>query len=180
MKLILKSVGCISQKIYSQFEMAKSTYTFFYALNHIVNMETESEFNKIPMNWYSLYLMSNVQHLEEAYKKSDFCLLYEDLYSEVSEKIKFLNEKSHLIITRYGLNLRCLEKLKARIFKESIKSKQIEKFLKIDRFIKYKQVDACVRQHSKEETSLENRSIIDILIPWKSSSSKKEKVVQDV
>jgi len=136
-------------------------------------METESEYNKIPMNWYSLYLTSNIQHLPELYKKNDYKLLYDELLLEMEEKIKFINDKSHLIITRYGLNLRCLEKLKNRINKECMKSKQIERCLKIDRFIKYKQVDACVRQNSKEETSLENRSIIDILIPWKSSSTKK-------
>ena len=116
-------------------------------------METESEHNNIPLNWYSLYLIANIQFISDEQKANDFHQLYQEIYNDEQGRINFLHEKSNIIITKYGMNLRCLEKFLIRIKKELLKSKQIEKFIKIDKFIKNSQIDVCVRPYSIEENT---------------------------
>lgn len=145
-------------------------------------METESEHNSIPLNWYSLYLISNNIHLPDPYREDDYAKLYQTMYDDENEKINFLFEKSNVLITRYGLNLRNLEKINNRIRKELMKSKQIEKFIKIDKFIKYGYVEICIRSYVKEEICTnEAKNFFDMINPFKlaTKSYKKKDLEED-
>ena len=141
-------------------------------------MEAESEHNNIPLNWYSLFLITNFQFLSDELKADDYNLLYETLYNDEKKMINFLFDKSNIIITKFGMNLRCLDKLIMRIKKELVKSKQIEKFIKIDKFIKNSQVDACIRPNCKDENTenvVHSKNVfLDLFSVFKPAPKKKE------
>lgn len=153
-KLILRELNLINHKVYSHLTQSTSTEKFFNALNQILQLEefNESEFNeKIPLNWYSLYMTSNLYLISEEYKNNDYDKLYDEVCREEKEEIGFLNSKSNLIIAKYGMNIRCIEKVNEKLKRDLFKVKQIEKIMKLDKFIKNAQINVCVRLNSKED-----------------------------
>jgi hypothetical protein len=160
-KLILRGINMINHRVYSHLTSATTTQNFFIALNQILQLEeyTETEFNdKIPLNWYSLYMTTNLQYLSEDYKKNDYDKLYSELLKEGKDDIEFLNNKSNLVIAKYGLNTRCVEKIIEKIKRDLIKVKQIEKFMKMEKFIRKAEINVCVRIGNKEEDNPNNTS----------------------
>jgi len=155
-RLILKGLNLINHRVYSHLNRAISTQNFFIALNQIMQIEetTETEFNdEIPLNWYSLYMTSNLAFLSEEYKKNDFEGLYQELLREEGEEISFLNSKSNLIRAKYGMNTRCAEKLIEKIKRDLIKVKRIEKFMRMESFIRRAEINVCIKYNVDEENS---------------------------
>jgi len=66
-----------------------------------------------------------------------------------------------LIITKYGLNIRTIEKIIEKYRRDFFKVKQIEKFIKIYHFIKYAKIEVCVRNNQKEEVDQSNSSFMN-------------------
>ncbi len=113
------------------------------------------------MNWYSLYLNSNLLSLTNDYKANDYKKLYDEILQDETKEIDFLNFKSQLIITKYGLNIRTIEKIIEKYRRDFFKVKQIEKFIKIYHFIKYAKIEVCVRNNQKEEVDQSNSSFMN-------------------
>ena len=113
------------------------------------------------MNWYSLYLNSNLLSLTNDYKANDYKKLYDEILQDETKEIDFLNFKSQLIITKYGLNIRTIEKIFEKYKRDHFKVKQIEKFIKIYHFIKYAKIEVCVRNNQKEEIDQSNSSFMN-------------------
>lgn len=160
-KLILRGINMINHRVYSHLTSATTTQNFFIALNQILQLEeyTETEFNdRIPLNWYSLYMTTNLQYLSEEYKKNDYEKLFCELFKEGKDDIYFLNNKSNLVIAKYGLNTRCVEKIIEKIKRDLIKVKQIEKFMKMEKYIRKTEINVCVRTGIKEEENPNNSS----------------------
>lgn len=110
-----------------------------------------SEFNdKIPLNWYSLYLSTNLGCLTEEYQLDDFKKLYEEILQDETKEIDLLNTRSQQIITKYGLNIRTIEKIIEKYKRDYVKVKQIEKYIKINHFILSNKVEVCVKLNQQE------------------------------
>jgi hypothetical protein len=153
-RLILKGLNLLNLKVYSHLIHANTTEKFFEALNQIIQLEefNDREYNdKIPINWYSLYMTTNILYLSDEYKKDDYSKLYQELLAEEKQEIGFLNTKSNLVITKYGMNIRCVEKIIENIRRYLNKVKQMEKYVKIDYFIKHTSIEVCLRKNNKEE-----------------------------
>ncbi len=181
-KLILRGINMINPRVYSYLNSATSTKNFIIALNQILQMEeyTDTEFNdKIPLNWYSLYMTSNFQFLSDDYIRDDYLKLYEELLKEGLEEISFLNKKSNLIIAKYGMNTRCVEKIIEKIRRDTRKAKQIEKFMKMERFIRKTDINVCIKTGLKDEeksnASSSSKSFFGNLFDW----SKRKTVVDN-
>ena len=86
-------------------------------------------------------------------------MLYDEILQDETKQIDFLNFKSQLIITKYGLNIRTIEKITEKYKRDFFKVKQIEKFIKIYHFIKFSKIEVCVRLNQREEVDLNNKSI---------------------
>jgi hypothetical protein len=165
-RLILKGLNMLNLKVYSHFINANTTEKFFEALNQIIQLEefNDREYNdKIPINWYSLYMTSNIQFLSDEYRGGDYNKLYQELLAEEKKEIGFLNTKSNLVITKYGMNIRCVEKIIENIRKYFMKVKQIEKYLRIDHFIRNTTIEVCLRKNNKEEPEANKSGIMDTL-----------------
>lgn len=156
-KRILRSLNMISPRVYSHLAEADTTEKLFLGLNQIIQLEEYSDNStndKIPLNWYSLYLTSNLQYLKTEYQKNNFELLYKELITEARKEIEHLNYKSNLLIAKYGLNLRCAEKINEILKKDVVKVRQIEKFIRIEEFINNGKIKVCVRKNTKDDQNL--------------------------
>jgi hypothetical protein len=165
-KLILRSLNMLNVKVYSHFANSNTTEKFFDALNQIIQLEefNEVEFHeKIPINWYSLYMMSNIGFLSDEYKKDDYAKLYQEIITEERKEIEFLNQKNNMIVTRYGLNMRCIEKIIENIKRYHRKVINIEQHLRIEYFLKNTSISVCVRLNSKEDHEESKSGIFDFL-----------------
>jgi len=86
----------------------ESTENFVIGLNKMIRMEGFSEMLKektLPLEWFGLYLQSNIENIPEAYKKNNYSLLYTELINESNanlEKIK--NDDSLNIIYNKIIN----------------------------------------------------------------------------
>ena len=101
---------------------------------------------------------SNLVLLNEEYKKYDYKKLYDEILQDETKEIDFLNYRSQLIITKYGLNIRTIEKIIEKYKRDICKIKQIEKFIKIYHFIKSSKIEVCVKVNQKEELDNNNDS----------------------
>ena len=85
-----------------------STENFVIGLNKMIRMEGFSEMLKektLPLEWFGLYLQSNIENIPIAYKKNNYSLLYAELLEESNgnlEKIK--NDDSLNIIYNKIIN----------------------------------------------------------------------------
>ena len=87
---------------------SESTENFIIGLNKMIRMEGFSEMLKektLPLEWFGLYLQSNLENIPLAYKKNNYSLLYTELIEESNanlEKIK--NDDSLNIIYNKIIN----------------------------------------------------------------------------
>jgi hypothetical protein len=113
--------------------------------------------------------------LTDEYKANDYKKLYDEILQDETKQIDFLNFKSQLVITKYGLNIRTIEKIIEKYRRDYFKVKQIEKFIKIYHFIKFSKIEVCVRLNQKEEIEQSNKSIFSSISDLFSKHKEKDK-----
>lgn len=153
-KLVLRGLNLINKKVYSLLVDADTNGKFLEIINRIIQVEEdlcESYLSdKIPLTWYSLYMKNNVHNIPFDYQKNNFCKLYEEILKEGIQQINFLKEKSNIVMTQFGINVRCAEKLIERSQRDLILTRKIEKFMRIDWFIRNTNIEACVKYNKKD------------------------------
>lgn len=159
-KLVLRGLNLINKKVYSLLVDSDSNEKFFEIISRIIQIEEDLCENylsdKIPLSWYSLYMKNNIRNIPYEYQENNFEKLYEEILLESSQKILgFLKEKSNVVITQFGINMRCSEKLIEKSQIDLIVMRKIEKFLRIDVFIRNTNIEACVR-YNKKDASKQN------------------------
>ena len=86
----------------------ESTENFVIGLNKMIKMEGFSEMLKektLPLEWFGLYLQSNIENIPIAYKKNNYSLLYTELIEESLENLeKIKNDDSLNIIYNKIIN----------------------------------------------------------------------------
>ena len=80
----------------------ESTENFVIGLNKMISMEGFSEMLKektLPLEWFGLYLQSNIENIPSNYKRDNYALLYNELIKESTENLeKIKNDDSLNII----------------------------------------------------------------------------------
>lgn len=153
-KLVLRGLNLINKKVYSLLVDADTNEKFLEIINRIIQVEEdlcESYLSdKIPLTWYSLYMKNNVRNIPFEYQENNFFKLYEEILSEGIQQIDFLKEKSNVVMTQFGINVRCAEKLIENSQRDLILIRKIEKFIRIDWFIRNTNIEACVKYNKKD------------------------------
>jgi len=151
-KTIFKSLNLINLRVHSFLEEAVSTEKLIKGLNKIIELEdfNESE-NKIPLTWYSFYLNNYISKLDENYKKNEYQLFYDEILQEVINDIEKLKNINNVLNSKLGMNLRCAEKINEYIYKDYLKLKSIENFIRIDKFMEITHIHVCIRKTTTEE-----------------------------
>lgn len=145
--VILQELNLINNKVYSYLNQANSNLNFFKAINQTLQIEEyaiDTENEKIPLNWYSLYMISNLIKLDEKYKENDFSCLYDELYEEECKMINMLKIKSNLLITKYGMNIRCADTLNQKAKVDLLRAEKILKIIKTKKLIENNSIDVCI------------------------------------
>ena len=68
----------------------ESTENFVIGLNKMISLEGFSEMlkeKKLPLEWFGLYLQSNIENIPENYRKDNYALLYNELIKESTENL---------------------------------------------------------------------------------------------
>ena len=80
----------------------ESTENFVIGLNKMISMEGFSEMLKektLPLEWFGLYLQSNIENIPSNYKRDNYALLYNELIKESTKNLeKIKNDDSLNII----------------------------------------------------------------------------------
>jgi hypothetical protein len=86
----------------------ESTENFVIGLNKMIDMEGFSEMlkeKKLPLEWFGLYLQSNIENIPANYRKDNYSLLYNELIQESMENLeKIKNDDSLNIIYNKIIN----------------------------------------------------------------------------
>ena len=86
----------------------ESTENFVIGLNKMISMEGFSEMlkeKKLPLEWFGLYLQSNIENIPSEYKRNNYALLYNELIKESTENLeKIKNDDSLNIIYNKIIN----------------------------------------------------------------------------
>ena len=76
----------------------ESTEDFIKGLNKMIKLEGFSEMlkeNKLPLEWFGLYLQSNIENIPNNYKENNYALLYNELIEESKQNLlKIQNDDS--------------------------------------------------------------------------------------
>jgi len=152
-KTILKGLNLLNNKDYSYLNRAISSDKFFFSIKKTLNdlSEYSEDHDSIPLKWYGQYINNYKKGLDENYKKEDFHKLYEEIFNEEKDILNELKSFISTIITRYGMNLRCAEKLldKAKFDLHDIE--EAKKFVKIEKFIETEKIEVCIRIKGDKE-----------------------------
>ena len=104
---IIKHLNILSNTNFSAGEN-ESTENFVIGLNKMIKMEGFSEMLKektLPLEWFGLYLQSNIENIPPSYKQNNYSLLYTELIRESNEKLeKIKNDDSLNIIYNKIIN----------------------------------------------------------------------------
>ena len=160
-KMVLKGLNLLNNKDYSYLSIADSNNNFLLALKH--TLEDLDDFNdyestsQIPLKWYSQYLTNNKKMLSEEYKANDYQKLYEELLIEETHNLEALKKTSGIVMTRNGMNIRCAEKIIEKARRDLNRIKQIERFMKMEKFINKTKIEVCVRRCENSEKEQKNK-----------------------
>ena len=133
----------------------------------------EIEHNKkiLPLNWYSKYILENLDLIDEKFKKDDYQLLYKIIENDISKlmtKLKKLNSFLSIHINKKYLSI---EKKKKRLKKQYQEIKINILKMKIILFIEKAKIELCFIDGKKyielqklinknQETKINNNSLI--------------------
>ena len=94
---IMKHLNILSKSNFYSNE-TDSTKDFVKDLNKMIHMEGFSEIlkeKKLPLEWYGLYLQSNIENIPQNYKENNYALLYNELIEESKKNLlKIQNDDS--------------------------------------------------------------------------------------
>lgn len=154
LKLILRGLNIISPRIYPHLEESETSEQIINGLLSIVKNEeyySNELDDKVPLSWYSLYLISNLERLNLKYKLNDYNLLYSEILEDARHEIANANEKSYLITTKLGVYIRSAEKINEITRKDLYKVTQADKNLRLENFFNNLTLKACVKKEVSKD-----------------------------
>ena len=163
-KTLLKKLSLISIKNSAYFNKAVTTNNFFSALRYTLNEigENTEIYEPIPLKWYSQYIYDNRNKIDITYINNDYAKLYDELFSEESNKLTELKNISSILITRDGINLNYAQDILNNIgyyLDDIIEKKKISK---IERFIETEKMNLCINILGSEyNTSSQSEDLSD-------------------
>ena len=138
-KILLTELNILNIKDYPFLIYANSNYKFFISLyktlEDINPYLNKKSFLNIPLNWYSKYIYNYLEKLDSKYKKDDYIILFNEIYSEENKKLKNLKSINNIVIIKNELNFRNIENFLEKIEKEFNFIKKFENNYYIVKFI---------------------------------------------
>ena len=115
--------------------------TFEYINRYLLEIEKKKRL--IPLNWYSKYILENLNLIEEKYKRNDYQLLYEEIEFDILKLITKLKNLNGFLSVHINKRFLVLENKKQRLKSQYEKIKLIILKLKTILFIEKAEIDLC-------------------------------------
>jgi hypothetical protein len=107
--------------------------------NYLKNKES-----KIPLSWYSLYIINNINKLKGDYAINDFKVLYDNLESEINSQLKKLRKLNNFLTINIRTKFILIDR-KIKIFNQELENVQkTELSLKTFQFIENTKIRVCL------------------------------------
>jgi hypothetical protein len=179
-KRILANLNLLNERVLSPLEQAESTEKLFNGLNIIIQMEDykDSSDSKIPLSWYSLYLISNLSNLNLEYSSNNYKKLFEEIFKEEEKELKFLNEKYKFITVKFGQTITTQESLIEKMKKESIRIRRNVLYLKLSQFVRDQSVRVILQCREEVEQFISEDPILTITKREENSTLRRSSVVE--
>ena len=124
--------------------------TFKFIHNYLTKYNLDSriylkkEENNIPLTWYSLYIINNIEKIKGIYAKNDFQKLYDNLESEINLKIKKLRKLNNFLTINMSTKFILIDR-KIKIFNQELENvKKTELSIKTLQFIENTKIKVCL------------------------------------
>ena len=161
-KTVLTGLNFLNSKDYPYLNISNSSKNVFLALKYTLEDYSDNEnselYNGIPLIWYCQYISNNIDMLSENDINNDFEKLYELIFKEENEALNQLRKYSSIVNTRFGLNLRCSEKIIEKTQKKILRIMQNERLMKMGKFILKQEIKV---QFKLNKSKLDLNSIIN-------------------
>ena len=168
---IMKHLNILSKSNFVN-NKTESTEDFIKDLNKMIRLEGFSEMlkeKKLPLEWFGLYLQSNIENIPQNYKENNYALLYNELIEESKQNLlKIKNDDSLNTIYSKIINSEKMIDIGLNNFKRMVNNKI--KFEVID-FIKNCNIPVIL------DIGQQNNQINNITIREDCSQKDKKEVV---
>ena len=118
------------------------TYLTTYNLdsrNYLKNQE-----GKIPLSWYSLYIINNLKKIKSTFNNNDYENLYESLKTEITDKLKKLRKLNNFLTINMSTKFILIDH-KIKIFDQELENvKKTELSIKTVQFIENTKIKVCL------------------------------------
>ena len=121
------------------------TFDIFNFINKYLNIYEEHIFSmQPPLNWYSLYIIKNINSIDEYYSNNDYQNLYDEILNDILKKIEKLKKLNDFLTVNIGTKF-TLIKNKIKIFEQELENVQsTEVTLKTSKFMELTPIKVCL------------------------------------
>ena len=120
---------------------------------------------KVPLNWYSNYILNNLKLINNKYINNDFELLYEEIEKDVHSIIDKLNVLNEFLTVNIRTKFYLIEKRKQNFKEDLLNMEKIELNIRSLFFLESAEIDLCFMDaelyNKIQSLSLEPREKID-------------------
>ena len=146
---IIKNLNLLTRENF--FIDEKKEENFVHGLNKIIELEGFNEILRektIPLNWFGLYLQSNIEKIPIEYKRSNYKNLYDELIKENQDNLNNIkNDDSLNILYSKIINI---EKLKEIVKNNVYRMENYERKIKLFNFIFNTKIQVYLIVHYEE------------------------------
>ena len=140
----------------------KNTFNF---INKYLIMQEKKETSKlVPLNWYSKYILKNLELINESYKIDDYQLLSYEIEDDVYNLIDKLKELNEFLTVNIRTKFAILENRKKSYKEELIEMEKSELNIKTLLFIESAEVGVCFmdgQKYKEIQKKIDSKSILD-------------------
>ena len=119
----------------------KQTFNF---INKYLNIyEKKQIFKSVPLNWYSKYILNNLESINSKYKENDYKLLYEEIEEDIYNLIEKLKELNEFLTVNIRTKFALIENRKKNFKQELIEMEKSELNIRTLLFIESAEIGIC-------------------------------------
>ena len=117
--------------------------TFDFINRYLLMSEKIHITKKVPLNWYSKYILNNLQLINNIYIKNDYELLYEEIEKDVHSLIYKLNVLNEFLTVNIRTKFYLIEKREQNFKKDLLNMEKIELNIRALFFLESAEINLC-------------------------------------
>ena len=155
-------------KISLQFDRFQENYdtkdTFNFINRYLIMQEKKETSLLVPLNWYSKYILKNIDLICEKYKTNDYELLYKEIENNVYNLIDKLKELNKFLTVNIRTKFAIIENRKKNYKQELIDMEKTELNIRALLFIESTDIGICLidsQEYNEIQKIIESKAFIE-------------------